>query len=70
MLMLVRPPYPVALLMILEAAVPPLTAVPIMVGRAGGNRHLVNQFMFTSFAVSLVSIPLMMGLFAVCFPER
>lgn len=66
-LMAVRPPYPVALLMILQAAVPPVTAVPILTARAGGDRPLVNQFMFTSFAVSLVSIPLVMGLFGMAF---
>jgi len=62
-----RPPYHVALLMILEAAVPPVTAVPILTERAGGNRHIVNQFMFVSFALSLLSIPLMMGLFGMFF---
>jgi hypothetical protein len=58
-----RLPYHVALLMVLQASVPPVTAIPILTERAGGKRHLVNQFMFTSFAVSLVSIPLMMGVF-------
>ena len=66
-LWLLRPPYPVALLMILEAAVPPVTAVPILTERAGGNRHLVNQFMLVSFALSLISIPFMMGLFGIFF---
>jgi len=66
-LMVVRPPYPVALLMILQAAVPPVTAVPILTARAGGDRAIVNQFMFTSFAVSLISIPLVMGLFGRIF---
>jgi predicted permease len=66
-LVLIRPPYGVALLVILQAAVPPVTAVPILTDRAGGNRHLVNQFMFTSFAVSLISIPLMMGIFGIWF---
>ncbi len=67
LLYLARPPYHVALLMVLQAAVPPVTAVPILTERAGGKRHLVNQFMFTSFAVSLVSIPLMMGLFGLYY---
>ncbi len=65
-LVVVRPPQHVALLMILQAAVPPVTAVPILTERAGGKRQIVNQFMFSSFAVSLVSIPLMMGLFGMC----
>lgn len=66
-LMALRPPYHVALLMTLQAAVPPVTAVPILTERAGGNREIVNQFMFSSFAVSLVSIPLIMTLFGLVF---
>ena len=66
-LMAVRPPYHVALLMILQASVPPVTAVPILTERAGGHREIVNQFMFASFAVSLVSIPLIMALFGLVF---
>jgi hypothetical protein len=53
---------------LLQASVPPLTAIPILTERFGGNREIVNQFMFVSFAVSLVSIPLMMGLFSLYFP--
>jgi len=70
-LVVFQPPYHVALLMIMEAAVPPVTAVvtavPILTERAGGNRHLVNQFMLVSFALSLLSIPLVMGLFGMFF---
>ena len=67
MLVLFRPPFHIALLVILEASVPPITAIPILTERAGGNREIVNQFMVASFAVSLVSIPLMMGLFSLYF---
>ena len=66
-LLALRPPYHVALLMILQAAVPPVTAVPILTERAGGNREIVNQFMFSSFTVSLISIPLVMSLFGYLF---
>lgn len=59
----VRPPDHVALLIMLQSAVPPVTAVPILTDRAGGNRHLVNQFMFSSFVLSLISIPFMIGLY-------
>ena len=62
-LLLVRPPYPVALLMMLQRAVPPITSVPLFVERFGGNRNLVNQFMFTSFILSLLTIPLTIYLF-------
>lgn len=66
-LVLLRPPYHIALLILLEASVPPITAIPILTGREGGNRDIVNQFLFSSFAVSLISIPLMIGLFNLYF---
>lgn len=66
-LVAIRPPYHIALLIILQAAVPPITAIPILTERAGGDREVVNQFMFSSFAVSLVSIPLIIGLFGIFF---
>jgi predicted permease len=69
LLLLIRPPYHVALMMILQSSVPPLTAVPIVVERAGRNRSIVNQFMFTSFVFSLVTIPVMMYLFGLYFPS-
>ena len=68
LLLLVRPPYHVALLMILQSAVPPITAVPLFVERFGGNRNLVNQFMFTSFILSLLTIPCAVYLFGYFFP--
>jgi len=67
LLILVHPAYHISLMVILQAAVPPVTAVPILTDRAGGQRDIVNQFMFSSFAVSLFSIPLMMGLFGMFF---
>lgn len=69
LLLLIRPPYHVALMMILQSSVPPLTAVPIVVERAGRNRSIVNQFMFTSFVFSLITIPVMMYLFGLYFPS-
>lgn len=56
-----------ALLALIQAAVPPVTAVPILAERAGGKRNLVDRLIFTSFAFSLVSLPLIMGLFGVVF---
>ena len=66
-LLIIRPDYGIALLIIMQAAVPPVTAVPILTERAGGNRQIVNQFMFISFIISLVSIPVIMGLFGMFF---
>ncbi|MEO0292961.1 MAG: AEC family transporter [candidate division WOR-3 bacterium] len=62
---LIKPPYNVSLLMVLEGAVPPITAVPLIVERNGGNRLIVNQLVFSSFIFSLISIPFVMYLFRV-----
>jgi malate permease and related proteins len=62
-LMAVRPPYPVALLIMMQASVPPVTAIPIITEREGGNRNMVNQFMVASFLFSLLSLPAMLMLF-------
>ncbi len=55
--------YNIALLIIIQSAVPPLTALPIITDRAGGNRSLVNQFLVASFISSIISMPLIMMLF-------
>jgi len=60
--------YPIALILILQSAVPPVTAVPIVTERVGGNRAIVNQFIVASFATSLVSIPLIIYFFGIYFP--
>ncbi len=67
-LLLFRPEYSVALLFILEAAVPPITGTPIVTERAGGNKSISNQFVFASFLFSVVSIPVVFWLFNRFFP--
>ncbi|MBN1498342.1 MAG: AEC family transporter [Spirochaetes bacterium] len=64
----VRPPHGVAFIIMLQAAVPPVTAVPIITEREGGDRNIVNQFMVSSFLFSLASIPLMLALFSALYP--
>lgn len=61
-------PFHIAIILIIQSAVPPVTAVPIVTERAGGNRSIVNQFIVASFIVSLISIPLIMYLFSQYFP--
>jgi len=61
---LVKPPFPVALLIFIESAVPPISAVPIFIRRAGGNHSVTNYFVVASFVFSLVSIPIMFILFS------
>ena len=64
----IRPPYPVALIVFLQSATPPITAIPIQVQRHGGNASLTNQFILASFVFSILSVPLMFNLFSRYFP--
>ncbi|MBN1932259.1 MAG: AEC family transporter [Desulfobacterales bacterium] len=63
-LILIRPSYPIALMLIIQSVVPPVTAVPIVVERAGGNRNIVNQFMVAGFIFSLITIPTIISIFS------
>lgn len=62
-LVLVRPDYNVALIIAIVGATPPISAVPLMVERVGGNRELVNQLLVASYISAVVSIPLIVWLF-------
>ena len=66
-IILIRPPYPIALILLLQSAVPPVTAVPLLTERAGGNRLIVNQFIVASFIMSLLTIPVMIFVFSTFF---
>jgi predicted permease len=68
LLLIVKPSYNIALLLMLESAVPPITGTPIVTERAGGNKAISNQFVFSSFVFSVVSIPLVFRLFDSYFP--
>jgi predicted permease len=59
--------YTIALIIILQSAVPPITAVPLVTERVNGDRAIVNQFIVASFAFSLISIPAMIYLFDILF---
>lgn len=67
-LILIRPPYHIALIILLQSAVPPISAIPIVTERCGGNASIVNQFIFSSYIVLLISIPIMVSLFTRFFP--
>lgn len=62
-LILVRPPYPMALIVMLQAAVPPITALPVFAERYQGDRGMVNQFMVASFLAALLTVPAFTMLF-------
>jgi len=68
LLILLKPDYNLALIFILEAAVPPITGTPIVTERAGGNKSISNQFVLSSFVFSMISIPLIFLLFSQYFP--
>lgn len=55
--------YDTAFLILLQAAVPPITIAPIITERYGGNVTIVNQFLLVSFLVSLLSIPVSVTIF-------
>ena len=63
LLIWIQPDYTMALIIILEAAVPPVTAIPIFAERSGGNRALASQFVLASFLTSIFSIPVVILLF-------
>ncbi len=62
-IILIKPSYNIALILMIESASPPVTAIPLVTDRNGGNHTIVNQFLLSSFLFSLISIPLMMYLF-------
>ena len=68
LLIWIRPTYSIALFILLQSAVPPITGIPIMTEREGGNRAITNQFILASFIFSIVSVPTMFNLFNGFFP--
>jgi predicted permease len=68
LLLWLRPDSTIALIVILQAAVPPITAIPILVERCGGNRQIASQFVVASFISSVFSIPAVIYLFDRFFP--
>jgi predicted permease len=68
LLLWLHPNSTIALIVMLQAAVPPITAIPILVERCGGNRQIASQFVVASFIFSIVSIPAAIYLFSRFFP--
>ncbi|MEA3496975.1 MAG: AEC family transporter [Bacteroidota bacterium] len=66
-LVIIKPAFSVAFLIFLLSAVPPITAIPILTNKVGGNVSLTNQFLISSFLVSIISIPLLMLVFELFF---
>lgn len=57
-LFFVKLPPQLSILIFLESAVPPVTAMPVLVERYGGDVSAANQFLLGSFIASLVTLPL------------
>ncbi len=70
LLIFLKPSYNIALILVLQSATPPITAAPIVTERAGGNRGLVNQFLVSSFFISLITIPVIIYIFHLFFPVQ
>jgi predicted permease len=68
LLIWLRPDYTIAFIIILQAAVPPITAIPILTERCGGNRKIASQFVVASFLAAILSIPAIIYLFHRFFP--
>ena len=68
LLLWLRPDFTIALIVILQAVVPPITAIPILTERCGGNRKIASQFVVASFIFSIFSIPAFIYLFNRFFP--
>jgi malate permease and related proteins len=68
LLLWLRLDFTIGLIIMLQAAVPPITAIPILVERCGGNRRITSQFVLVSFIVSIFSIPAFIYLFSRFFP--
>ncbi len=66
-LVLLRPDYPVAFIILLESAVPPITTLPILIEQENGNSSVVNQFFLGSLLCSLVTIPAALSAFSLFF---
>lgn len=68
-LYLARPPFPLALLVMIQSAMPPVTAVPAMIERVRGDTAVVNQFLLFSFIASVVTVPAVLLLFHRLYPH-
>lgn len=66
-LILLRPPYSMALIIMLQAAVPPVTALPVFAERYQADRGMVNQFMVASFLAAMITVPTAIMLFGYFF---
>jgi len=63
LLLLVRPPYAIAFLLLLECAVPSATSLSLIIRHYKKEDLLVSQGIFLSHIASLVTLPLFLSLY-------
>jgi malate permease and related proteins len=67
LLVMLKPGNVTAFIILLRAALPPVTSIPIFAERCGGNRAIASQFIVGIFIFSVISTPAMIYLFNVFF---
>jgi predicted permease len=68
LLFIVRPPPLIALFVIIQAAMPPITSLPIVARRAGADHSLTTRLLIGSFLAAIVTVPLALAAFERLFP--
>ncbi len=62
-LSLIKIPSDIKFLIFLQSAVPPVTAIPLLIEREKHNYEIANQYLFFSFIFSIISLPSMFLIF-------
>jgi len=68
LILIIKPPKDVAFLIFLQSTLPPVTIIPVITERNGGNTSLTNQYLLLSFIFSLITIPAAMYVFDFFYP--
>lgn len=67
LLILVRPPRLIALFILIQAAMPPITSLPIIAQRADADHATTTRFLIASFLAAVVTVPLAIAAFDAIF---
>ncbi len=61
-------PHNLAFLLLLQAAMPPITAAPLVIAREGGNAPFASQLLLASYLAALATLPVALWLFSLVAP--
>lgn len=64
LLLFIKPPVTISFLIFLQAVLPPVTAITLLVDKAKGNVPVTNQFLVSSFILSIIFVPLWVLLYS------